>query len=103
MRIYQWVPTLHRGDAIGYSARLMRDVFRAWGHEADVYALELDADLEGDGRGFAEWRPGTPSDVLVFHYALPSILTRAFCEQRSKRVLLHHNITPPEFFRAWDP
>ena len=50
MRIDQWVPTLHRGDAIGDSARLMRDAFRSWGHEADVYALELDPDLLCDGR-----------------------------------------------------
>ena len=50
MRIDQWVPALHRGDAIGDSARLMRDAFRSWGHEADVYALDVDADLEGDGR-----------------------------------------------------
>ena len=49
MRIDQWVPALHRGDAIGDSARLMRDAFRRWGHEADVHALELDPDLEGDG------------------------------------------------------
>ena len=31
MRIDQWVPALHRGDAIGDSARLMRDAFRSWG------------------------------------------------------------------------
>ena len=60
MRIDQWVPALHRGDAIGDSARLMRDAFRSWGHTADVYALELDADLAGDGRRFADWRPGGP-------------------------------------------
>ena len=40
VRIDQWVPALHRGDAIGDSARLMRDAFRSWGHEADVYALD---------------------------------------------------------------
>src|SRR5262249_16041547 len=37
LRIDQWVPALHWGDAIGDSARLMRDAFRAWGHAADVY------------------------------------------------------------------
>ena len=58
MRIDQWVPALHRGDAIGDSARLMRDAFRAWGHQADVFALELDDDLEGDGRRFSDWRQG---------------------------------------------
>jgi L-malate glycosyltransferase len=103
LRVDQWVPALHRGDAIGDSARLMRDAFRGWGHAADVYALELDADLEGDGRRFAEWKAGGPDDVVVLHYALPSPLTAALREHRGRRVLLHHNITPPAYFEGWDP
>ena len=80
----------------------MRDAFRSWGHAADVYALELDAELEGDGRRFADWRPGGPDDVVILHFALPSPLSAAFREHRGRRVLLHHNITPPEFFAGWD-
>ncbi len=102
MRIDQWVPALHRGDAIGDSARLMRDAFRSWGHPADVYALELDRDLEGDGRRFSEWRPGGADDIVILHFALPSPLSAAFREERCRRVLLHHNITPPECFAGWD-
>jgi glycosyltransferase involved in cell wall biosynthesis len=102
MRIDQWVPALHRGDAIGDSARLMRDAFRAWGHEADVYGLDVDPDLESDGRRFSGWRPGGPQDVVILHFALPSPLTAALRGHRGRRVLLHHNITPPEFFRGWD-
>ena len=102
MRIDQWVPALHRGDAIGDSARLMRDAFRTWGHEADVYALELDDDLEDNGRRFSAWRPGGPDDVVILHFALPSPLTAALREHKGRRVLLHHNITPPEFFAPWD-
>ena len=103
VRIDQWVPALHRGDAIGDSARLMRDAFRSWGHEADVYALELDADLEGDGRavrGVGAGRAARTSSIL--HFALPSPLTAAFRDHRGRRVLLHHNITPPEYFAGWD-
>ena len=103
MRIDQWVPALHRGDAIGDSARLMRDAFRAWGHEADVYGLELDEDLEGDGRPFSQWRAGGAGDVVILHYALPSPLSDALEAHRGRRVLLHHNITPPEFFVGHDP
>jgi L-malate glycosyltransferase len=102
MRIDQWVPALHRGDAIGDSARLMRAAFRSWGHTADVYALELDTDLEGDGRRFADWTPGAASDVVILHFALPSPLSAAFREHVGRRVLLHHNITPPECFAGWD-
>ena len=103
MRVDQWVPALHRGDAIGDSARLMRDSFRSWGHEADVYALELDRDLEDDGRRFADWKAGGPRDVVILHYALPSPLTGALREHRGRRVILHHNITPPAYFAGWDP
>ena len=102
MRIDQWVPALHRGDAIGDSARLMRDSFRSWGHQADVYALELDEDLRDDGRAWSEWRPGESDDIVILHFALPSILTAAFREHRGRRVLLHHNITPAEYFVGYD-
>jgi glycosyltransferase involved in cell wall biosynthesis len=97
------VPALHRGDAIGDSARLMRDAFRRWGHSADVYALELDDDLAGDGRPFGEWRSGGRDDVVILHYALPSPMSAALGEQPGRRVLLHHNVTPPEFFVGYDP
>jgi glycosyltransferase involved in cell wall biosynthesis len=103
VRIDQWVPALHRGDAIGDSARLMRDGFRSWGHSADVYALDVDDDLVGDGRSFSEWVPGRPEDVLILHFALPSPMTGALKAHAGRRVLLHHNITPPEFFVPYDP
>lgn len=102
-RIDQWVPALHRGDAIGDSARLMRDAFRSWGYAADVYALDVDDDLAGDGCSFEDWSAGGPDDVVILHYALPSPMTHWLKEQRGRRALIHHNVTPPEFFSGIDP
>jgi glycosyltransferase involved in cell wall biosynthesis len=81
----------------------MRDAFRSWGHRADVYASHLDLGLEGEGRRWEEFRPGGPDDVVILHYALPSPLTAALKELRGRRVLLHHNITPPEYYAPYDP
>ena len=39
MIINQWVPAAHRGDAIGDSARRVRDLLRAKGHTSDLFAL----------------------------------------------------------------
>ncbi len=103
MRIDQWVPALHKGDAIGDSTRLMRDAFRSWGHQAEVYALEIDDALAGEGRPFFEFRAGGAGDVVILHYALPSPLTLALREHRGRRVLIHHNVTPPHFFEGFDP
>jgi len=102
VRIDQWVPALHRGDATGDSVHLMREAFRRWGHESEVYSLSLDPDLEGEAIPFHKWKPNGPDDVVLMHFALPSILTPAFLELRSRRVLVYHNMTPPDFFTGWD-
>lgn len=79
----------------------MRDAFRRWGHDADVLALELDEDLSGDGLRWPGDGAGA-ADTVILHYALPSALTAALAGHPGRRVLIHHNITPPEFFTAWD-
>jgi glycosyltransferase involved in cell wall biosynthesis len=40
--------------------------------------------------------------VVILHFALPSPLTAALRAYPGRRAVLHHNITPPEFFRGWD-
>ena len=50
MIINQWVPAAHRGDAVGDSARTVRDILRAKGHTSNLYALTIDDDLMGDVR-----------------------------------------------------
>jgi glycosyltransferase involved in cell wall biosynthesis len=102
VRVDQWTPALHRGDAIGDSTLLMRDALRSWGHASDVYALTVEEGLEREARPFAEFRPGAPEDVVVMHFALPSPLGAALRSHRGRRVLIHHNVTPPEFFAGWD-
>jgi glycosyltransferase involved in cell wall biosynthesis len=102
MIINQWVPAAHRGDAIGDSARRVRDVLRELGHRSDLFALTVDDDLREDVRPFAdpEARAG---DVTIFHFALPSPMTAAFAGLPGGRVLQYHNITPAHFFAPYDP
>ncbi len=42
MIVNQWVPAAHAGDAIGDSARRVRDLLRAAGHQSDLFALTID-------------------------------------------------------------
>ncbi len=50
MIINQWIPAAHRGDAIGDSARKVRDLLRGMGHESDIYAMTIDEDMRGEVR-----------------------------------------------------
>ena len=102
MIINQWLPAAHRGDAIGDSARRVRDLLRAMGHHSHIYALTIDDDMQDEVRSFdhSEARIG---DVTVFHYALPSSMTGAFKALPTRRVLQYHNITPAHFFAPYHP
>ena len=101
MIINQWVPAAHRGDAIGDSARRVRDLLRGMGHQSDLYALTIDDDLRGDVRVFGD--DAVHGDLTIFHYALPSPMTAAFAALPHGRVLQYHNVTPAAFFAPYDP
>jgi glycosyltransferase involved in cell wall biosynthesis len=101
MVINQWVPAAHRGDAIGDSARRVRELLRDKGHQSDLYALTMDDDLREDIRPFAN-PAARAGDVTIFHYALPSEMTSAFAQLPGGRVLQYHNITPAHFFFGYD-
>ena len=99
MLINQWLPAAHRGDAIGDSARRVRDLLRAMGHDGHIYALTIDDDMRDQVRPFDDIS-ARGGDVTVLHYALPSPMTAAFTSLPGRRVLQYHNITPRTFFRA---
>jgi L-malate glycosyltransferase len=101
MIVHQWVPAAHKGDAIGDSARRVRDLLRAKGHESDLFALTVDDELRGDVRSFDE-PASRRGDVTIFHFALPSPMTAAFATLAGGRVLQYHNITPAHFFAPYD-
>ena len=102
MIVNQWVPAAHRGDAIGDSARRVRAMLRAAGHESEIYALSIDDDLRDDVRPFSD-PAARLGHVTIFHFALPSPMTEAFASLPGARVLQYHNITPARFFAPYDP
>jgi glycosyltransferase involved in cell wall biosynthesis len=99
--VHQWVPAAHRGDAIGDSARRVRDLLRARGHESDIFALSVDRELRGEVRAFED--PNAErGEITIFHFALPSPMTRRFARLSGARVLQYHNVTPASYFAGFD-
>jgi hypothetical protein len=100
--VNQWVPAAHSGDAIGDSARRVRDLLRRMGHESELYALAIDDALRHDVRPFGD-AASKGGDFTIFHYALPSPMTEAFGSLPSGRILQYHNVTPASYFAPYDP
>jgi glycosyltransferase involved in cell wall biosynthesis len=101
MIVHQWVPAAHRGDAIGDSARRVRQLLRQRGHQSDVFALTIDDDLRGDVRPFSD-PDARRGDITIFHFALVSTMTAEFARLPGGRVLQYHNVTPARFFAPYD-
>ena len=101
MIINQWVPAAHKGDAIGDSARRVRDLLRGMGHESELYALTIDDDLRATcGRSAIRRRGGRPDD-LPLRAAVAD--DRGVRVAPGGRVLQYHNVTPAAFFAPYDP
>jgi L-malate glycosyltransferase len=103
MRVDQWVPAYHRGDAIGDEAAELRGFFRDHGFQSDIYCLSRDRGLEGESRLFSEFPRPASGDLTILHFALPSPLTQALRGLPGKKGVIHHNVTPARFFAGHSP
>jgi glycosyltransferase involved in cell wall biosynthesis len=99
--VNQWVPAAHRGDAIGDNARHLQSMLHRMGHQAQIYALTIDDDLQDVVRPFGH-PDARRGDVTLFHFALASPMTEAFAGLKGLRVLQYHNVTPAHFFAPYD-
>ena len=101
MIVNQWVPSAHRGDAVGDYAWRVRDLLRSWGHDSEIYALNAEPGLASETRSWLdpEARDG---DVTLMHFATASPMSAAFGTVPGARVLMYHNVTPAHFFAPFD-
>jgi glycosyltransferase involved in cell wall biosynthesis len=99
--VNQWVPAAYVGDAVGDHARTLRGWLRDWGHDAEVFAIEIEQSLVNDVRPWTDaW--SRVGDVTILHFATASPMTEAFAGLPGARVLHYHNVTPAHFFAPYD-
>ena len=101
MTINQWVPAAHRGDAVGDSARRVRDLLRARGFDSNLYALSIDDNLRDDVLPF-DHVSSHIGDATILHFAVPSIMSTKLTQLKSRTIIQYHNITPAYFFAPYD-
>jgi glycosyltransferase involved in cell wall biosynthesis len=101
--IHQFVPMLHRGDAVGRHTMQLRDVLVARGIESRIYVELIDpTTAEETELASAYLEQSQPGDVLVYQFATASQLAGWLTTRPETLVVNYHNVTPPELFAAWD-
>ena len=99
--IHQIVAGFANGDAISNEVRVMRDLFRSWGCESNVYSEQkrILPELRGEARDLAASRGDfRPDDVVLLHLSIGSDVNDLFPGLPGRKAILYHNITPPEYF-----
>lgn len=96
--VHQLVAAFRPGDAISNYALVLRGVFRSWGLDSEIFAPDVSPDAAGILPLRALAGRTAPDDVLVYHHSIYSAAAETYVDAHARRVLVYHNITPPEYF-----
>jgi glycosyltransferase involved in cell wall biosynthesis len=101
--IHQFVAGYTNHDAISNEARVLRDIFKKWGHASEIYCQHQStlAQLRKDAREVTLAPDEIKKDDLVLlHLSMGSEANQVFRRLDCRRALLYHNVTPPKYFSA---
>jgi glycosyltransferase involved in cell wall biosynthesis len=101
--IHQFVPMLHRDDAVGRHTLRIRDVLHQRGITSNVYVEMIDPDTAADTRLFPTYDADAQrGDLLLYQLATASNIAPWLAGRRETLAVSYHNVTPPELYAAWN-
>ncbi len=101
--VHQFVPMLHRYDAVGEHARTVRDLFVAAGIPSRIYTELPDPATAKETVPYHRYEAdATAGDVLVYQFATRSVIAGWLAARPEPVVVNYHSITPPEYFGRWN-
>jgi glycosyltransferase involved in cell wall biosynthesis len=101
--VHQFVPMLHRDDAVGRHTLRLRDVLAERGITSRIYVEMTDPETAHETRHFAEYGDEAEAgDVLLYQFATASAIAPWLAGRRERLAINYHNVTPPELYAAWN-
>ena len=102
--VHQFHPVLAPGDAMSDHVFALRDQLRDWGYRSEAYAIEAKPGVEHEVISYRRlFREVRPADMLILHYSMGSEVFAQLAKIDARRVLVYHNVTPPEYFAGINP
>lgn len=104
MRVIQLLPTLSYGDAIGNDTLALNDVISGMGYDTGIYAEFVDSRLPA-GTASTTDKVGSlkSDDIVIYHASTGTDLNYELEKLGGRKMMIYHNITPPEFFERYNP
>ena len=101
--IHQFVPMLHRHDAVGEHTLALQALLRAEGVASKIYSQIPDPHTAEETSPYLDYEAeAEPGDVLVYQFATESAMARWLLQRDEPLVINYHSVTPPRFFAPWN-
>jgi glycosyltransferase involved in cell wall biosynthesis len=96
--VHQFHPVLAPGDAMSNHVFALRARLREWGYESHAYAVEAKPGADAVLSYRRLFRAVRPTDMLILHFSIGHEVFDQLARIEARKVLVYHNVTPPEFF-----
>lgn len=103
MKIHQLLPTFAYADAIGNHTIEIQRILRSWGHDSQIFADDIHDVVRPLAKPYKKLRGRALQDaLLIYHFSIGADMSEDLKQLPNKKILIYHNITPPEFLRGYD-
>lgn len=104
MRVIQLVPTLAGKDAIGNEITAINRILISEGFESLVFSFSVFRSVATDLNVCTNFTEADfrHDDIVIFHVATGSALSSLFYRLECTKIMIYHNITPPNYFEPYD-
>lgn len=94
--IHQFSPSCGRGDGVSNGMFFTRGLLRELGFISEIFCELIPEDLQNEVHHLSQMEL-QENDVLLVHHSLGYLNCTWLSQVKAKKVLIYHNITPPEY------
>ncbi|QLJ52190.1 MAG: Glycosyltransferase involved in cell wall bisynthesis [Candidatus Fermentimicrarchaeum limneticum] len=100
MEIHQTTPHLDTNDAIGNYITNIQKILIEMGFGSEVYTETNAAGLSSKTKNFRKLKD--TDGIILHHFSIGCEMNRFINSLPNKKIIVYHNITPPEFYLPYD-
>lgn len=104
MKIIQVMPTVSFGDAVSNDARAISKVISEMGYKTGIYAYNVDQRIkDANVHKISKLPKLSDEDIVIFNHSTGTELCYDLEKLGGRKMMIYHNITPPNFFAKYNP
>ncbi|MDD6797743.1 MAG: glycosyltransferase family 4 protein [Clostridia bacterium] len=103
MVVYQLLATISFGDAVSNDTLALQEIIKKMGYKTAIFAENIDSRIpKGTAKNYSKFGRVDKNDIIIYHLSTGSKISRDFDKFKCRKVIIYHNITPPEFFEGYN-